>query len=44
MKYLLDYAIDIKSQKSNEFKNKENIIEIYSHGLFEEIKYILENL
>jgi hypothetical protein len=44
MKYLVDYAFEIKSQKSNDLKNKENIIEIYSHGLFEEIKYILENL
>jgi len=42
MKYLVDYAIGIK--KSKDFKNKENAFEIYSHRLFEEIKYILDNL
>jgi len=42
MKYLVDYAIGIK--KSKDFKNKENVFEIYSHRLFIEIKYILDNL
>ena len=42
MRNLVDYAIGIK--KSKDLKNKENVLEIYSHKLFEEIKYILDNL
>jgi len=42
MRNLIDYVIGIK--KSKDFKNKENALEIYSHRLFEEIKYILDNL
>ncbi len=42
MRQLIDYATGNK--KSKDLKNKENLTEIYSHRLFVEIKYILDNL
>lgn len=42
MRQLIDYATGTK--KSKDLKNKENLTEIYSHRLFVEIKYILDNL